>query len=477
MVQELLCSPEYHGDEKTKDDSSSAYSGGEENGDLVSWIPFLRQLSIFQSASQPDEIVLIDHDLSEIGIISRERTWDLVPPDVIRPMATIKLGTLITIAHRLRMRWRDHRISEGTFRAEGEGHTLVSTTVRGLGMVFRYNFTTVIHSHKQRLERIRLLLKIPNEPADKMACGILPGCRDFLIPDIPLIGRDNQETRSMLRAGLIELRVPERLADEMSSTELFEKFCAPTRVPVMFPMHELVALVCPFLSSSAYLNYKVSWPFRAHCQPSVFAFWECKEVLWTRLKQLHSESNCHHLGEVLDKLTRIDFRPRLPHQPLSRWPLLLNEDKVSPELKADLVKLLKATHEWTTEYLQNPSNRFYIDLVAAHTAMALKSARVALETSRKKLTRNKDGNVGTQEGDERGPRWFRELAHMYVDLLPELVKDMQRRGHDMTPEYIRRAWWTLMLRGICWRMSLFAVDHDYSIPSELYYSQLPVYLS
>ena len=63
-----------------------------------------------------------------------------MPADAVRPMASARLGNVITLAHRLGMTWVDIQSSQGSFRAEGNGHSLISSTVRGLGVVFHYNF-------------------------------------------------------------------------------------------------------------------------------------------------------------------------------------------------------------------------------------------------------------------------------------------------------------------------------------------------
>lgn len=106
-------------------------------------------------------IVLEDY-ATQIGIISRERTWDLMPPEVVRPLATTKLGTLITIAHRLRMQWGSYQVTEGVFHAQGAGHAFTSSTVRGLGIVSRYDFTaTTVGDHRRpSLDTPRKILRM-----------------------------------------------------------------------------------------------------------------------------------------------------------------------------------------------------------------------------------------------------------------------------------------------------------------------------
>lgn len=65
-------------------------------------------------------------------VTSQKRSWDFVPPDVIRPLAVATLQDIAVFSRRLGMRWKTFEPSEGALRAEGNGHTLYSTTVRSV---------------------------------------------------------------------------------------------------------------------------------------------------------------------------------------------------------------------------------------------------------------------------------------------------------------------------------------------------------
>lgn len=72
-----------------------------------------------------------------------------MPPEIVRPLATTTIGTLVVLAHRMGMVWRDLRPSRGFLRAEGNGHTFTSTVIRGLAPSF------------STLMTIRTLLRLP----------------------------------------------------------------------------------------------------------------------------------------------------------------------------------------------------------------------------------------------------------------------------------------------------------------------------
>ena len=106
--------------------------------ETASWIALLASLyrsttdSITKLASQPHKI---ETRLTLPLVESVERSWDFMPPDVSRPMALTTIHCICVIAVRLGMTWKDVRPTEGVMTAEGNGFTLTSSLVRGVGLV------------------------------------------------------------------------------------------------------------------------------------------------------------------------------------------------------------------------------------------------------------------------------------------------------------------------------------------------------
>jgi hypothetical protein len=71
-------------------------------------------------------------------IVERRRSWDFVPPDVIRPFASITLSDIAILARRMGMVWNEFKPSAGILEAEGNDHVLSSVVVRGLGIMLSY---------------------------------------------------------------------------------------------------------------------------------------------------------------------------------------------------------------------------------------------------------------------------------------------------------------------------------------------------
>lgn len=106
---------------------------GSETYDRVNWLQFLQNLN-FPQSKWSDLIADCDNAVVKL----QERSWDFMPPDIVKPLASSTIGAMIVFAHRLGMRWTEFRPYDGVLRAESRGKSLTSTTVRGIGIVFQY---------------------------------------------------------------------------------------------------------------------------------------------------------------------------------------------------------------------------------------------------------------------------------------------------------------------------------------------------
>jgi hypothetical protein len=189
----------------------------------VGWISLLKQLEYLQQAIW-EELGAVDHHketptsmILSPAMVLREWSWDFMPPEVVRPLATTTVGTLVVLAHRLGMAWRDLQPSRGYIMAEGNGHTISSTTIRGFGVLVQYTFDDSYHpSHAARPHA-----RIHTEAADKLACGIIPGCQAFDLPDIHVVHSTSAAERThsdktlhaMVRGSLESIGVAEEVVE------------------------------------------------------------------------------------------------------------------------------------------------------------------------------------------------------------------------------------------------------------------------
>lgn len=75
---------------------------------------------------------------SDVGVIYRTWSWDLMP-DMVRPLATSTVGDIVVLALRLGMEWTELDLGQGKMQASGNGCSLTSTEVRGLGILASFS--------------------------------------------------------------------------------------------------------------------------------------------------------------------------------------------------------------------------------------------------------------------------------------------------------------------------------------------------
>ncbi|KAL9632621.1 MAG: hypothetical protein Q9164_005207, partial [Protoblastenia rupestris] len=102
-------------------------------------------------------------------VTPQRRSWDFVPPEVIRPLAVTTVSDIAIMIRRLGMVWKDFKPSEGLLRAEGNETTISSITVRSVGTVLEMSM------HNLKYWNSINELFVPSKNADMMGFGILPG--------------------------------------------------------------------------------------------------------------------------------------------------------------------------------------------------------------------------------------------------------------------------------------------------------------
>lgn len=159
--------------------------GGEDDEDAVGWTGLLDAMHDLQSkqlftASQAQEWLkgvpvsnesrgnsMKDSRVHIICLKMKIRSWDLMPPDIVRPWASTTLGTIISMAHRMGMTWKDLDPSKGRLRAEGLGQCFSGTMVRGMGIVMEYTKEPNLRPHDSPM--LLWSLRIPSGEADKVS--------------------------------------------------------------------------------------------------------------------------------------------------------------------------------------------------------------------------------------------------------------------------------------------------------------------
>jgi hypothetical protein len=191
-------------------DNRGSGSGDEdESSDLVTWLRFLRatqwahkkMLSRLRAGTGAQDEKLKtesrekENQFLTIPLVTyEERSWDFMPPDVVKPYARISVGDIAIIARRLGMDWERFEPAEGILRAQGNGYMLTSTSVRSVGTMIQISEMLGVGKQGPWMPWVSPIIPdmeikgkiplIPSAAADKMGFGVLPAVgSDFLHRD------------------------------------------------------------------------------------------------------------------------------------------------------------------------------------------------------------------------------------------------------------------------------------------------------
>ncbi|KAI9662958.1 MAG: hypothetical protein M1821_008005 [Bathelium mastoideum] len=458
----------------------------EEEPDIAGWVLLLEQLQTLQWYTNPlGTTMRSTNGYIEAGtgpqrqtpaVLFRERSWDLMPAELTKPLAATTVGDLVVMAHRLGMRWMDIRPSRGVMRADGNGHSLSSIQVRGYGLVVQYSND---HSSEER-DRWSSLL-IPTREADKLACGIIPGCKVLVVPDLLLTSPDVPFHLS-IRSALTELRVSEDAKKWLTTEEAQSQ-----KFPALMDIPGMLAAFMPLETSPI---VRIVHPLRL--KPDTPCTWrEGRIVLRHRLQEyvngLSLESKSAQLANILG-----DFNGLFEKWPMemifnmgSGWLGSNSPSKKTEEFLEDIHKSFKSATRFLQSLVSHPDEKStahtyptifrYRDLVASHVSVNYTAVKQAHEN----LAANRGRDW--QETKHMSPpmsTWMHEVSHIYADRVPEIVEQMKSR-YFSNETLVVESWWTMMFRAILWELSVVYLSPDTFPPiaSQFYGSRTPVYIA
>ena len=455
-------------------------SSNDSHGDLVSWLTLLHRLQVLQDAQfssfgnqaaprhipqekypnlKKDIPGLAQESISYAVVTVRTRSWDFMPTDIVRPFASSTIGDIIAIAHRLGMEWKDLRPGENIMRAEGNGQSFSSTPIRSLGILLQYTSDRPLAEDKAQRNTSMMVC---SAEADKFGFGIIPGFKDLGMSDIQI---DDAQEETALKNAMRDLGI--------------ESYQWHLGVPHNHQnSFDLLPLMSPWIPLRGSNIVQIRRPCRNF--PSATMWWEGLVVFKNRLRDICSNQNetssLSQLRWVLEKYETMSSKYGWNDCP--SW----EEEGSNSRIKngRDLAFLDDLYDIWRkcTKYLQDIQTRghdsFYRDLVAAHIVQALA------------VPPEMDRNVG--DGKDQNARWsfasFRsphmaETMHLFIDRIPGMADFMAQKNFS-DRDTVRDAWWTMILRAMCWQRSIAFVERDPSsavVPSALYNSRAPVYIA
>lgn len=458
----------------------------DENTDLVGWISLLKRIELLQQ-SVWEEMGAIDYEKLKItpndivlspALDPREWSWDFMPPEVVRPLATTTVGTLAVLAHRMGMVWRDLQPSRGYLRAEGNGHTFTSITIRGLGTLVQYTYD---ESYFPSRAHSRSRTRIPTAVADMQAFGIIPGFEEFKLPDLRIAPGGSIEAET-LKTNATHIRTIDAATQEFVATALKSFGASDDAIKFItspdgyYPiMSDVRSMFCPFLRLR---GSSVTTVYNSLCADiEQFAAREARIVLHARLEkyldQDREKNRTPWLNSLAGYLTTLteqwwtQFVNSVWHQNLQQEPC--------PD---DLIEFSHDVWDETTKYFHNLKLSYgieYKDLVVAHLDLAVAARKRSQKNMRSGKHRDDQSLVnGPRAGD------LVELFHCYADReqLAVLIESMELKG-IRNQQVIIEAWWTLIVRAIFFSLPLrFLPYTEFPVVASAFYgSRTPVYIA
>lgn len=431
---------------------------------------------------------------SRPAIKLEQRSWDLMPPDVVRPLASIDLGDILTLCYRLRI---EVRPEERPWSAEGSGHSFSPLVVQGLGTVVQYRFDPSL-SQVENDDPFGSYFA-PSEACDKLAFGIIPRnyrlriWRDWNVNTAPNFIDSvlahfeelgvSQDTRRIIRADQSQPWDGNHNANEA--------------------LGESLLLLCPPLIVDGLGILKYISPYPPIWAECTFRYRESYLVLRTRLNEMYpglvekeASLNQTYPGPTDKEKTNMQFRESQNPPTCMRhghfreyWTdrmewvgavlnyfertqqelfvstlslhTLFGQNAKGPECEEILRQLRTALNEADgyLSQLAHAERGAYQSLVAAHVEVALLRQNEVKQEWLKPEHERIQFRDGTGVAGVSTRRT--EIMHRYIDsaLSPEDMSsgvsivglfENKFNGDGLASSKVRDAWFTMMLRGILW---------------------------
>ena len=438
----------------------------DESGDQVGWLALLDQLHLLENeygTQRIDPDSAIDQpvqQMSRAAITLRERSWDFMPPDIIRPVATSTVGDIIALAHRLGMGWNELRPGDGIMRAEGGGRSIMSTAVRGFGILLQFNYDPAGRNNDQVLN---FNGTIPTVLADKLGFGILDN-GIYGIPEIVFEGANETEAaKAALHALDIDRAVVSRYGEYMEQSGNSLGFS------------DILGMYAPFMP---FQGSTITRVMKVHRDVDLgpTCSWEGFRVFQLRLEKYEMEDACSE--QMLYLLSTYRWLKRKwggkwEHQMHGYGSLMLQT-----EFFSEIGELWSRMTAHLRDIFPLIHTPFISQLIASHITQAVEYPELAREALNNTTQRRKIGGG-------LDPSMDLEVAagmHLYIDRIPLVVSSMKYRGYDNEREVID-AWWTLIFRAMLWHRGHTIVKgktRGYGgipVSPSFWGSKLPVYIA
>jgi hypothetical protein len=145
----------------------------------ASWVMLLSHLQSMERESQMwhqkysrsgppttlPHVVFENHTLA-VAIQTKTRSWDTVPANIKKPLATTTLCHLLEIAVMMGIHWKEFDRSKERYQAEGNGYMLTGSHILDFGLIFTFR---IIGQNRFQENRV-----IPVDEVKDLCCGFVP---------------------------------------------------------------------------------------------------------------------------------------------------------------------------------------------------------------------------------------------------------------------------------------------------------------
>ncbi|KAI4188301.1 MAG: hypothetical protein LQ346_005343 [Caloplaca aetnensis] len=427
----------------------------------VCWLSFLAAVRDNENETIMDPFATLTHRAACRLV---RRSWDFMPPDVIRPLAMTSIGDIAIMIERLGMTWQAFRPEEGEMRAEGNGHMVYSTFVRSIGPILQYvNGNIPAAAAREKFSESIITPQSrtpPTAEVDMMRFGMLP-CHNLMGQDFITMG-----TLEDIQASLnyIDKKM-------WSWKRVFEDRGTFDGMTFGFP--DVIPLAAPMLRAIG--SCKIRLPMPTDTCASLLTRKEGFLIFRQRLDEYIANNmedaeskHARWVLEIFDDLDRLS----------EFWKDDLKLDFPATSENISFLDIVSRYWDDTTVYFEELEamdciSFKYEELVACHIRHAVNYRREAHQRIEDNEQRYHEGRAHLD--------WLVEGMHLYWDYLPSIASELSER-FGTTERLICSAWIMLMFRAFLWSRCHFFCPPDQArpeykvLPSRYWNSKLPVYL-